>query len=75
MKINLQITKIEEKKNLVYFKLNEEDYYFNIKTEFIYKADNKNKYSYVSNFDSKIKNIIKVQYQSYKKYNNKIKEH
>lgn len=64
MKINLQITKIEEKKNLVYFKLNEEDYYFNIKTEFIYKADNKNKYVYISNFDSKIKNIIKVQYQS-----------
>lgn len=74
-KFTLTITKIEEKKNTIYFKLDEIEYYYNIKTQFVYKSDNKKNYSYISNFDPKIKKIIKDQYESFKKYNNKIKEH
>lgn len=74
MKVNLQITKIEEKKNTVYFNLNGEDFYYNTKTEFVYKADKNAKYTYVSNFDKKIKEIVKNTSLSYKKYKNKIEE-
>ena len=74
MKINLQIVKFEEKKNIIYFKLNEVNYYYNTKTQFIYKSDNKNKYAYDSSFDPKIKRLIKERYESYKKYNKKIEE-
>ena len=59
MKINLQLVKFEEKKNIIYFKLNEVNYYYNTKTQFIFKSDNKNKYSYDSSFDPKIKKLIK----------------
>ena len=59
---------------IIYFKLNEVNYYYNTKTQFIFKSDNKNKYSYDSSFDPKIKKLIKERYESYKKYNKKIEE-
>ena len=54
--------------------LNDVEYYYNTKTQFIYKAENKNKYVYDSKFDPKIKKLIKERYESYKKYKKKIEE-
>lgn len=68
-KLNLIYGKIETKQNTFHFTLNNEEYYYNVKTTFIYKKDNKNKYSYVSNFDPTIKSMIKKQYESFIKYN------
>lgn len=74
MKLNLKLIKFEEKKNIIYFEMNNIEYYYNTKNQFIYKAETKNKYVYDSKFDPKIKKLIKERYESYKNYNKKIEE-
>lgn len=74
--MKLEILELDDKNNKIIFKFNNVLYEIDNKTQLIFKVVNNNKKEYVDDktIEKSVKELLKKQYNSYKKYKSKIKE-
>lgn len=74
--MKLEILELDDKNNKIIFKFNNVLYEIDNKTQLIFKVVNNNKKEYVDDktIEKSVKELLKKQYNSYKKYKSNIKE-